>query len=161
MYPSRTSSMALCGLPIKRKRLDCLRGIIHSDRQTARKTVAAWLLTIDLRVLLTWHRRSSEVAPTACNDEFALHVVEVMTGILASGEQKHFVEMTTTCKRPEALGSEAAQTFWRSKRYSLKTTVKSNAKSVFSRSSMFVNRRPVLCRQTRTDYWFQAQHHPA
>lgn len=50
-----------------------------------------------------------EGRPHRCNDEFALHVVEVMTSILASGEQKHFFEMTTTCERPEALRPEVAR----------------------------------------------------
>lgn len=47
--------------------------------------------------------------PHRCNDAFALHVVDVMTGILAASEGKRFVEMTTTCDRPEPLGPDAAR----------------------------------------------------
>ncbi|MEL6610146.1 MAG: Gfo/Idh/MocA family oxidoreductase [Pseudomonadota bacterium] len=43
-----------------------------------------------------------------CSIELAVHATEVMTGVLASGEARQFVEMTTTCKRPEALGPDAA-----------------------------------------------------
>jgi predicted dehydrogenase len=48
-----------------------------------------------------------------CGIERALHVVEVMTAILASGEAGQFIDMTTTCTRPEALGPEAAQALLR------------------------------------------------
>lgn len=51
----------------------------------------------------------SEGRPHRCNDAFALHVVEVMTGILRAGEIGGFVAMTTTCDRPEPLGPEAAR----------------------------------------------------
>lgn len=44
-----------------------------------------------------------------CSLERALHGIEVMTGILASGESGAFVEMQTTCTRPEALDPEAAR----------------------------------------------------
>lgn len=44
-----------------------------------------------------------------CSLDFALHVVDVMTSILVSGEEGRFVEITTTCERPEALGPDAAQ----------------------------------------------------
>ncbi|MBP0482810.1 Gfo/Idh/MocA family protein [Sagittula salina] len=44
-----------------------------------------------------------------CSLEFALHVVDVMTAILRSGEMGAFIEMTTTCERPEALGPDAAR----------------------------------------------------
>ncbi|MDX5349304.1 MAG: Gfo/Idh/MocA family oxidoreductase [Paracoccaceae bacterium] len=50
----------------------------------------------------------AEGRPHRCNDELALHVVEVMTAILQSGEEGRFVPMTTTCARPEALDPEAA-----------------------------------------------------
>jgi hypothetical protein len=36
-------------------------------------------------------------------------VVDVMTGILRSGEERRFVEMTTTCERPAALSAEEAR----------------------------------------------------
>lgn len=50
----------------------------------------------------------TEGRPHRCNDQLALHVVEVMTAILASGEEGRFVTLTTTCDRPEALAPEAA-----------------------------------------------------
>ena len=42
--------------------------------------------------------------PHRCSMELALHAVDVMTGILKSGESGKFVAMQTTCERPEALG---------------------------------------------------------
>ena len=44
-----------------------------------------------------------------CDIDLAVHVVDVMTGILRSGEERRFVEMTTTCERPAALSAEEAQ----------------------------------------------------
>lgn len=45
-----------------------------------------------------------------CSLDLALHAVDVMTGVLTSGETGRFVEMSTTCDRPAALGpSDAAQ----------------------------------------------------
>ncbi|MBP7002474.1 Gfo/Idh/MocA family oxidoreductase [Amaricoccus sp.] len=44
-----------------------------------------------------------------CSLERALHGIDVMTGILRSGEAGGFVDMRTTCTRPEALGPEAAR----------------------------------------------------
>jgi predicted dehydrogenase len=44
-----------------------------------------------------------------CSLERTLHGVEVMTGILKSGETGKFVEMKTTCTRPAALGSKEAK----------------------------------------------------
>ena len=44
-----------------------------------------------------------------CSLERTLHGVDVMTGILKSGETGQFVTLTTTCTRPEALGPEAAR----------------------------------------------------
>ena len=43
-----------------------------------------------------------------CSDAFALHVVDVMTAILQSGEENKFIEITTKCDRPAALGVEEA-----------------------------------------------------
>ena len=43
-----------------------------------------------------------------CSLELAHHVVDVMTGILASGESRRFVDMTTTCDRPDPLTPEDA-----------------------------------------------------
>lgn len=47
--------------------------------------------------------------PHRCSLELANHVIDVMTGILKSGETKKFVEMQTTCERPEPLGPAAAR----------------------------------------------------
>ncbi|SPF77442.1 Gfo/Idh/MocA family protein [Pseudoprimorskyibacter insulae] len=47
--------------------------------------------------------------PHRCSLEFSLHVVEVMTSILKSGETGQFIEMTTTCDRPAALGLDEAK----------------------------------------------------
>ena len=44
-----------------------------------------------------------------CSLERALHGVEVMTSILKSGEIGAFVEMQTTCTRPEPLDPAAAR----------------------------------------------------
>lgn len=44
-----------------------------------------------------------------CSLERALHATEVLEGILTSGETGRFVEMTTTCTRPEALDAESAR----------------------------------------------------
>ena len=40
--------------------------------------------------------------------DLALHVVDVLTSILKSGAQRDWVELTTTCDRPAALGPEEA-----------------------------------------------------
>jgi predicted dehydrogenase len=47
--------------------------------------------------------------PHRCSLDLALHVVEVMTGILRSGETGAFVGMATSCERPAALGPEEAR----------------------------------------------------
>ncbi len=47
--------------------------------------------------------------PHRCSLDLALHAVEVMTGILKSGETGRFVAMRTSCERPEALGPGAAR----------------------------------------------------
>ena len=44
-----------------------------------------------------------------CGLERALHGIDVMTSILKSGETGAFVDLTTTCTRPEPLGPEAAR----------------------------------------------------
>lgn len=49
-----------------------------------------------------------EGRPHRCSLELALHCVNVMTGILESGETGRFVEMRTTCPRPAALSPEEA-----------------------------------------------------
>jgi len=40
--------------------------------------------------------------------DLALHVVDVLTSILKSGETRDWVELSTTCDRPAALGPEEA-----------------------------------------------------
>ncbi|PSJ64185.1 Gfo/Idh/MocA family protein [Pseudaminobacter soli (ex Li et al. 2025)] len=50
-----------------------------------------------------------EDRPHRCSMEMALHAVEVMTGILKSGETGKFVAMQTTCERPAALGVKEAR----------------------------------------------------
>jgi predicted dehydrogenase len=47
--------------------------------------------------------------PHRCNDEFATHVVEVMTAILEAGETGTVMTMTTTCSKPDVLGPDAAR----------------------------------------------------
>lgn len=44
-----------------------------------------------------------------CNIDLAVHVVDIMTGILRSGAEKRFVEVTTTCDRPAALSPAEAR----------------------------------------------------
>jgi predicted dehydrogenase len=44
-----------------------------------------------------------------CSMERALHAVEIMTAIMASGEKKQFIELTTTCTRPAHLGVAEAK----------------------------------------------------
>ena len=51
----------------------------------------------------------AEGRPHRCSMELALHAVDVMTGILRSGETGRFVPMQTTCERPEALDIKAAK----------------------------------------------------
>lgn len=45
-----------------------------------------------------------------CSLERALHALDVMTAILKSGEVGAFLDLQTTCTRPEPLGPEAAET---------------------------------------------------
>jgi len=44
-----------------------------------------------------------------CNIDVAVHAVDVMTSILRSGEEKRFIDLTTTCERPAALPPAEAQ----------------------------------------------------
>ncbi len=48
--------------------------------------------------------------PHRCSYALALHTVDVMTSILASGENGRFVDITTECERPPPLGPEEAKT---------------------------------------------------
>lgn len=50
-----------------------------------------------------------EGRPHRCSLEMSLHVIDVMTGILKSGESGRFVDMRTTCERPEALSPAQAR----------------------------------------------------
>jgi predicted dehydrogenase len=50
----------------------------------------------------------AEGRPHRCSFELALHAVDVMTGILRSGETRSWIEMTTACARPQALGPDEA-----------------------------------------------------
>ena len=51
----------------------------------------------------------AEGRPHRCSMEAALHAIDVMTGILKSGETGKFVGMQTTCERPAALGIKEAK----------------------------------------------------
>ncbi len=44
-----------------------------------------------------------------CSLEMSLHAVDVMAAILQSGETGAFVDLSTTCERPEALSPQAAR----------------------------------------------------
>ena len=48
-----------------------------------------------------------------CSLDRALHAVDIMTSILKSGEIGEFVELTTSCTRPAALGIEEARSLLR------------------------------------------------
>lgn len=51
----------------------------------------------------------AEGRPHRCSMELALHAVDVMTGLLRSGETGKFVAMQTSCERPAALGVKDAK----------------------------------------------------
>ena len=44
-----------------------------------------------------------------CDIDVAVHAVDVLTGILRAGEERRFVEMSTTCERPAALSPAEAR----------------------------------------------------
>ena len=50
-----------------------------------------------------------EGRPHRCDIDLAVHVVDVMTGILRAGEGRAWVDMTTTCERPAALSPDEAR----------------------------------------------------
>jgi predicted dehydrogenase len=50
-----------------------------------------------------------EGRPHRCSLELALHAVDVLTSILKSGETGKFVDLTTSCERPAALGPKEAK----------------------------------------------------
>ena len=47
--------------------------------------------------------------PHRCSLEMSLHAVDVMTSILKAGETGRAVKLSTTCKRPKALGTKEAK----------------------------------------------------
>lgn len=50
-----------------------------------------------------------EDRPHRCSLDLALHVVDVMTAAITSGETGTFIELTTTCTRPDPLGPDEAR----------------------------------------------------
>ena len=50
----------------------------------------------------------SEGREHRCNDKLALHVIEIMTSALASGESGQAITLQSSCDRPAALDSAAA-----------------------------------------------------
>ncbi|KZL24419.1 MULTISPECIES: hypothetical protein [unclassified Pseudovibrio] len=50
-----------------------------------------------------------EDRPHRCNQALALHVADIMFSILASGRERRFVELATTCNRPYAFLKEDAE----------------------------------------------------
>jgi len=52
----------------------------------------------------------SENRPHRCSLDLAIHTVDAMTSILASGENGDFVTLSSTCDRPAALAPEQART---------------------------------------------------
>lgn len=51
----------------------------------------------------------NEGRPHRCSLELATHVVEVMTAILQSAQERRWIDMATTCDRPEALTPDQAR----------------------------------------------------
>ncbi len=50
----------------------------------------------------------SEGREHRCNVDLAVHATDVMTSILKAGEEKRWVDLTTTCERPAPLGPDEA-----------------------------------------------------
>lgn len=44
-----------------------------------------------------------------CNIDLAVHAVDVMTSILRAGEERRFIDLTTTCERPASLSPDEAR----------------------------------------------------
>ena len=57
----------------------------------------------------TWRVAIIEGREARCSLDRALHGIDVMTSILKSGEIGAFVDLQTTCTRPEPLDPEAAR----------------------------------------------------
>ncbi|MEJ6404118.1 Gfo/Idh/MocA family protein [Yoonia sp. 2307UL14-13] len=51
----------------------------------------------------------AEGRPHRCSLDLAVHAVDVMTGIITAGQERRFVDMTTTCERPAALSPDEAK----------------------------------------------------
>ena len=51
----------------------------------------------------------SEGRQHRCNIDLAVHAVDVMTAILRAGEDRRFVDLTTTCERPASLSPDEAR----------------------------------------------------
>ena len=51
----------------------------------------------------------AEGRPHRCNIDLAVHAVDVMTGILRAGEERRFIDLATTCERPDALSPQEAR----------------------------------------------------
>lgn len=51
----------------------------------------------------------SEDRQHRCNDELALHVVDIMTSALRSGEEQRSIELHSSCERPATLDQAAAR----------------------------------------------------
>ncbi|MEM7614901.1 MAG: gfo/Idh/MocA family oxidoreductase, partial [Pseudomonadota bacterium] len=51
--------------------------------------------------------------PHRCSLDLALHAMDVMTSVLTSAETRQFIELSTTCTRPEPLSPEEAATLLR------------------------------------------------
>jgi predicted dehydrogenase len=50
-----------------------------------------------------------EGRPHRCSLELGVHVVDVMTSVLKAGETGKWIDLTTTCERPAALGPDEAR----------------------------------------------------
>ena len=51
----------------------------------------------------------SEGREHRCNDTLALHVVDIMTSALRSGEEQRAIELQSSCERPAVLDQAAAK----------------------------------------------------
>jgi predicted dehydrogenase len=51
----------------------------------------------------------AEGRPHRCSIDLAVHAVDVMTSILKAGEERRFIDLSTTCARPAALSPDQAR----------------------------------------------------
>lgn len=56
-------------------------------------------------VLLKWQMRFFEKRENRANAELAVHVLDVIDHMVESSEKGAFVQVTSTCKRPEPMPS--------------------------------------------------------